>query len=100
MPKLVYYLNNLSLQETSVGLSYDRILRGYESDSNSDQEMDRVRIEKKEKWDCESILSTYSNLYNHPQIIKEPRVSTSLYSANAYTHYNVEDLFVNKFSYM
>eukprot|EP00118_Oscarella_pearsei_P009003 m.49298 g.49298 ORF g.49298 m.49298 type:complete len:54 (+) comp33972_c0_seq13:1357-1518(+) len=25
-----------------------------------------------EKWDCESVLSTYSNLYNHPTKIKEP----------------------------
>uniref|UniRef100_A0A8C5L7X2 Protein LTV1 homolog n=1 Tax=Jaculus jaculus TaxID=51337 RepID=A0A8C5L7X2_JACJA len=28
----------------------------------------------KEKWDCQSICSTYSNLYNHPQLIKyEPK---------------------------
>ncbi|XP_064649507.1 protein LTV1 homolog [Lineus longissimus] len=26
-----------------------------------------------EKWDCESILSTYSTLYNHPTTIKEPK---------------------------
>ncbi|XP_006834766.1 PREDICTED: protein LTV1 homolog [Chrysochloris asiatica] len=25
----------------------------------------------KEKWDCQSICSTYSNLYNHPQLIKD-----------------------------
>jgi len=24
------------------------------------------------KWDCESILSTYSNIYNHPKLISEP----------------------------
>lgn len=38
---------------------------------------DLVEIEvddgKKEKWDCESILSTYSNIYNHPKLIDEPR---------------------------
>ena len=28
--------------------------------------------EKKKKWDCESILSTYSNIYNHPKIIDVP----------------------------
>uniref|UniRef100_A0A8D0GGP0 Protein LTV1 homolog n=1 Tax=Sphenodon punctatus TaxID=8508 RepID=A0A8D0GGP0_SPHPU len=28
--------------------------------------------EPKEKWDCESILSTYSNLYNHPKLIETP----------------------------
>ncbi|XP_042556880.1 protein LTV1 homolog [Dipodomys spectabilis] len=33
-----------------------------------------VLEEAKEKWDCESICSTYSNLYNHPQLIKyEPK---------------------------
>ena len=25
-----------------------------------------------ERWDCESILSTYSNIYNHPKLITEP----------------------------
>lgn len=32
-------------------------------------------FEKKpsEKWDCESIISTYSNLYNHPKIIDEQK---------------------------
>ncbi|XP_060536625.1 protein LTV1 homolog [Cylas formicarius] len=31
-----------------------------------------IEVKEKEKWDCESILSTYSNLYNHPKVIKEP----------------------------
>lgn len=26
----------------------------------------------KKKWDCESILSTYSNAYNHPKLIEVP----------------------------
>lgn len=26
----------------------------------------------KKKWDCESILSTYSNIYNHPKLIEVP----------------------------
>ncbi|XP_001361728.3 protein LTV1 homolog [Drosophila pseudoobscura] len=30
---------------------------------------------KQKKWDCESILSTYSNIYNHPKLIDEPRRS-------------------------
>lgn len=41
---------------------------------SSQEELVEVEIEpKKEKWDCESILSTYSNLYNHPKVIDEPR---------------------------
>ncbi|EDW01421.1 protein LTV1 homolog [Drosophila grimshawi] len=30
-----------------------------------------VNDEKDKKWDCESILSTYSNIYNHPKLIDE-----------------------------
>lgn len=32
----------------------------------------------KEKWDCESILSTYSNLYNHPKLITEPHAKKKI----------------------
>ena len=42
--------------------------------SDSEEEVDIVKVEDKgEKWDCESILSTYSTLYNHPKLISEPR---------------------------
>ncbi|KAH8274620.1 hypothetical protein KR026_008309, partial [Drosophila bipectinata] len=34
-----------------------------------------VEDPKQKKWDCESILSTYSNIYNHPKLIDEPRRS-------------------------
>lgn len=42
---------------------------------NSDEELVELEIEAvdKKKWDCESILSTYSNIYNHPKMIDEPR---------------------------
>ena len=35
-------------------------------------EEETVQLEGDQQWDCESILSTYSNLYNHPTLIKEP----------------------------
>merc|ERR1711976_596102 len=43
---------------------------------DDDEEADLVYMkveEKGEKWDCESILSTYSTLYNHPKLISEPK---------------------------
>ncbi|KAJ3659595.1 hypothetical protein Zmor_011278 [Zophobas morio] len=43
-----------------------------DKDSEGEEEMVYVEVPEKEKWDCESILSTYSNIYNHPKIIKEP----------------------------
>lgn len=54
-----------------------------EDEEEEEQEMETLVIEAPtEKWDCETIISTYSNLYNHPKIITEPpktkpiRVST------------------------
>ncbi|KAL3172776.1 hypothetical protein MRX96_038963 [Rhipicephalus microplus] len=41
-----------------------------------DDEMVDLQIDTdapKERWDCESIISTYSNLYNHPKLITEPK---------------------------
>lgn len=33
-----------------------------------------VNAREREKWDCESIISTYSNIYNHPKLITESKV--------------------------
>ncbi|KAM9317109.1 protein LTV1 homolog [Gastrophryne carolinensis] len=44
-----------------------------EEDEEETEELQTLVIEQPaEKWDCESIISTYSNLYNHPQLIKDP----------------------------
>lgn len=43
----------------------------------SSQEEELVEVsddcDEKHHWDCESILSTYSNLYNHPVTISDPK---------------------------
>ncbi|XP_058974826.1 protein LTV1 homolog [Musca domestica] len=46
-----------------------------EGDHDPDEELVEVEVEdpKEKKWDCESILSTYSNIYNHPKLIDEPK---------------------------
>merc|ERR1712156_1013137 len=57
----------------------ETVKEGNEIDVDSDDEKSCneeelfKEFEKKptEKWDCESIISTYSNLYNHPKIIDE-----------------------------
>lgn len=46
-----------------------------DQETESEEEMVNFVVPEKEKWDCESILSTYSNLYNHPKMISEPTVS-------------------------
>lgn len=47
-----------------------------EVDEDDDKEEEETEIlevhEPREKWDCESILSTYSNIYHHPKLISEP----------------------------
>lgn len=48
------------------------IEKEYSSSGEDDLERLVVDAREKDKWDCESILSTYSNIYNHPKLIKEP----------------------------
>lgn len=43
-------------------------------DSDEEQEeFEYVKLKEKEKFDCKSIISTYSNIYNRPKIIDEPQ---------------------------
>eukprot|EP00181_Compsopogon_caeruleus_P002156 CAMPEP_0184690220 /NCGR_PEP_ID=MMETSP0312-20130426/31097_1 /TAXON_ID=31354 /ORGANISM="Compsopogon coeruleus, Strain SAG 36.94" /LENGTH=395 /DNA_ID=CAMNT_0027147677 /DNA_START=27 /DNA_END=1214 /DNA_ORIENTATION=+ len=62
--------NNYLVQETRKPWREDpHVLRVVmESDSDS-EELVVVDDEDGEKWDCETILSTYTNLENHPQLI-------------------------------
>lgn len=45
-------------------------------DPNAPEEIVALEVsddeDNKKKWDCESILSTYSNIYNHPKVIDMP----------------------------
>ena len=60
----------LTLREKTVAAFVENSL---DENSSSEEEFDKIVIDKSEKWDCESILSTYSNLYNHPAKITEPK---------------------------
>jgi protein LTV1 len=42
--------------------------------SSEDENLEKLIVDarEKDKWDCESIISTYSNIYNHPKLISEP----------------------------
>uniref|UniRef100_A0A0K8TRC2 Protein LTV1 homolog n=1 Tax=Tabanus bromius TaxID=304241 RepID=A0A0K8TRC2_TABBR len=51
----------------------ERIKRLQEEGSGEEELVEMEVKDEKEKWDCESILSTYSNIYNHPKLIEEPK---------------------------
>lgn len=42
----------------------------------------RNMYQDRERWDCETIISTYSNMDNHPSIINEPAVSSLRFHQN------------------
>ena len=46
--------------------------RDREEELSSCSSHDEDTSKPRERWDCESILSTYSNIYNHPKLITEP----------------------------
>ncbi|XP_037545919.1 protein LTV1 homolog [Nematolebias whitei] len=45
-----------------------------EEEDEEEEETETVVVEEapQETWDCETIISTYSNLYNRPKVIEEP----------------------------
>lgn len=53
-----------------------KILENEYSSSEDEDSLEEliVNSREKDKWDCESIISTYSNIYNHPKLISEPKV--------------------------
>ncbi|CAF0889479.1 unnamed protein product, partial [Didymodactylos carnosus] len=54
-----------------------KLLSKLEQEQDQPNEKDEIFLvdnnfdKDKEKWDCETILSTYSNLYNHPRLIQQ-----------------------------
>lgn len=49
------------------------VLRDHDGDSEDDDDDDvlmPLERDEKERWDCETILTTYSNLENHPRLIR------------------------------
>ncbi|XP_023268189.1 protein LTV1 homolog isoform X1 [Seriola lalandi dorsalis] len=49
------------------------VVREEEEEEEEEEEMETVVIKAaEEKWDCETIVSTYSNIYNRPKIIQDP----------------------------
>ncbi|XP_034073631.1 protein LTV1 homolog [Gymnodraco acuticeps] len=45
-----------------------------DDDEDEEEEMETVVIKgPEEKWNCETIISTYSNIYNRPKLIQEPQ---------------------------
>lgn len=45
-----------------------------DSDENND-DFENREVSTKIKWDCKSILSTHSNIFNHPKLIREPNIN-------------------------
>ncbi|XP_061626183.1 protein LTV1 homolog [Phyllopteryx taeniolatus] len=44
-----------------------------EEEEEGEEEMEKLVIKApEEKWDCETIISTYSNIYNRPKVIEHP----------------------------
>lgn len=66
----------------------DRRIKKIMEEESSEDEMIEVEVSDdgdEKKWDCESILSTYSNRYNHPKVISEPRRQRSKIVINSKT---------------
>jgi len=63
-------LKLLERQQIDQAKEIARRVEAEDSDDN-DEGFETVLVDPEEKWDCESILTTYSTLYNHPKVISE-----------------------------
>lgn len=71
----------IELKRDANDLPYDKKwdeqrIRKMLAEESSEEEMVELEVtdgDTDRKWDCESVLSTYSNAYNHPKVINEPR---------------------------
>ncbi|XP_041640193.1 protein LTV1 homolog [Cheilinus undulatus] len=62
-----------SLRPDDLGPKELPVLKEDEEDDEEEEEMEMVVMgAPEEKWDCETIISTYSNIYNRPKVIEEP----------------------------
>lgn len=63
-----------SLRPEDLGPKELPVVREEEEDEDEEEEMETIVVEApEEKWDCETIISTYSNIYNRPKVIEEPQ---------------------------
>ncbi|XP_033478831.2 protein LTV1 homolog [Epinephelus lanceolatus] len=62
-----------SLRPDDLGPKELPVLKEEDEDDEEEEEMETVVIKApEEKWDCETIISTYSNIYNRPKVIQDP----------------------------
>ncbi|KAF3688084.1 Protein LTV1 -like protein [Channa argus] len=64
---------NEALKPDDLGPKELPAVKEEEEEEEEEDEMETVVVEApEEKWDCETIISTYSNIYNRPKVIKDP----------------------------
>lgn len=63
-----------ALRPEDLGPKQLPVLKEEEDDSEEEEEEMETLVIKapEEKWDCETIISTYSNIYNRPKVIEDP----------------------------
>jgi len=62
------------LSKTKDGDDDENLIEDNDAESEEEDEekiFEQFMTKPKEKWDCESIISTHSNIYNHPKLIAE-----------------------------
>jgi len=74
LPKLVIFIVFFPFRPDSGSHDHQNGSQDGSHDSGSEEE-ETIEVtdgRHDNQWDCESVLSTYSNLYNHPVTISEP----------------------------
>ena len=68
-------------------------VENYNSDED-DNDVEIVEVKEKPKWDCETIISTYSNLYNRPKVLDDGFRLVSTHGKNEDRFWNMTTMTV------
>ena len=71
-----------------IRITREKYLNEDSNEEDNEKELIEIREEGKhceDRMDCESVISTYSNLYNHPKLIYEPKEASRRIKVNSRT---------------
>lgn len=72
--KMYYFLLYLQTENIAELMKGKMKIVEREYSNSEDEDLEKLVVDarEKDKWDCESILSYHSNIYNNPKLIPEP----------------------------
>ena len=92
---MIFLAKEKERQPHDVALRKEVVIDETEISSDNEKELiEPEEVEYEDKFDCESILTTYSTLYNHPKMISEPTIKPIRVSGKDIYFLKIQNFFI------